>query len=538
MARTKNATRKPAKRPRMAYAQIDTSPATSSSSSSEDEQQDAAAVQLPVLPQPLVAVQPPTDAPPANVNPQCDVEPLGPGDCPMCPRSFKQHTSVVRHMGIEHGCDGEGRPLTEEQREDARRRSRKVRKTAAQTPASTTKTRKTAKKRKTPPSATPPASSTSTAAPPSDAPPASSSTAPPAPMLAASPASPAIVDISDSSPAASVRTRRSVRLRELGLDVSTDSQSLPSTSTSPDRRSVPLIVDSRASTPVQDEPHYSPPPRIAVESSVRRPQPAPQPLVPNVIIQAMPATGVPTRIDTVEAAAAVATGQKRHLPAASKDRAEETAGAPGPSHRRPSPPKRATAPDVAPSTSSAPQPSTSAAASCRRIAGSLLPTAIVKRGKSQTKKVAAGDPCVRHPTQPAPIYTPPARPAKSGATHHVAPARSNDRSVPRDPPANVAAGPRTRLTHSALYREVRLHPREDVAAIADRLAAQMAWSVEERRLHQERLYDIRRAVAATLLDEKNRIPFNRAAGQMDAYLDGLDRRLDDAHHWSDTMDEH
>ena len=168
----------------------------------------------------------------------------------------------------------------------------------------------------------------------------------------------------------------------------------------------------------------------------------------------------------------------------------------------------------------------------------MLPTAVSRKGKTQAKKTVTTDPCVRRPTKPTPVFTPAARPAKSGATHHAAPAKEPSNATPRVVPAKAPVGPRTRLTHSALYRELRLHPKEDVAVIAARLASQLSWSPEETHLHQERLYDIRRAAATALLEEKNRIPFNRTAANMDAYLDGLDRRLDDAHHYMDTMDEH
>jgi hypothetical protein len=321
----------------------------------------------------------------------------------------------------------------------------------------------------------------------------------PTPLVLPTP--PIYEDISDSSQTTSTRSRRSARLRDLGLDISASSQSLSSSRSSPDRQEPPQIIDSRGPTPLLDAPVRTPtPPAAPTAAAARAPQPPRRPITPAVIIVQEPSGRTPPPTS----GAAV------------------TAGSPP---RRPSPqPSTSRLPVRQPPINDPPRPSTSAAKVCRRLAGDLQPVAVKGKGKAPMKRAAAPDPCVRRPTLPAPVHAPPARPALSGQTHHTKPAGG--------PPRR-----RVQLTHAALLIQLQHHPDETVEDIADRLAAELGWNPEERRQHTDRLYDIRRTAAAVQLQEKQRIPLDRTQGNVDAYFRDLDRRLVKSQEYMDVMEE-
>ena len=406
--------------------------------------------------------------------------------CPMCCAEFSKHTSLIRHLGVQHGYDEEGRLLSEEQLNSLCRRSRKAPRMNVAPPPYAAQ----------PPAVAPPPVA---APPPVVAPPMM-----PTPLV--QPVLPIYEDISDTSQSTSTRSRRSARLRDLGLDLSVSSQSIPSSHSSPDRQGPPHVVDSRGPTPMLDEPARTPTPPAAPTAAaagliINAPTAAHRPLTPDVIIIPGPSGRTPPP-PTRGAAATAGSPPRRPSPRPSTSRLPV---------RQPPPPA-----------DDQPRPSTSAVQVCRRLAGDLQPVAV--KGKALVKRAAAPDPCVRRPTQPDPVRAPPVRPATSGQTHHTLPAGG--------PPRR-----RVQLTHAALLVQLQHHPDETVDDVATRLAAEMGWNPEERQLHTDRLYDIRRTAAAVQLQEKQRIPLDRTQANVDAYFRGYDCRLAKAQEYMDTMEE-
>jgi len=86
--------------------------------------------------------------------------------------------------------------------------------------------------------------------------------------------------------------------------------------------------------------------------------------------------------------------------------------------------------------------------------------------------------------------------------------------------------------------QLQLSPTDSLDSIADRLALQYAWSAEEHRRHLERLYDIQRTSALSLLHERTLAPLTRTPASIDAYLDGLERRSEAARQLLRALDEH
>jgi hypothetical protein len=100
-----------------------------------------------------------------------------------------------------------------------------------------------------------------------------------------------------------------------------------------------------------------------------------------------------------------------------------------------------------------------------------------------------------------------------------------------------AAPPPRALTFSELYHQVRLHPHDDVAAIAGHLANRYQWTVIETEQHRRRLYDIKAAVMFNRLDELSELPIVRTPAAMDSYFISLEARLTEARSFRSTIDD-
>ena len=94
-----------------------------------------------------------------------------------------------------------------------------------------------------------------------------------------------------------------------------------------------------------------------------------------------------------------------------------------------------------------------------------------------------------------------------------------------------------RMTFSSLSHELHLHPDEDVAAIAGRLAVKYGWNDAEREAHELRLFDIRGGMSMALIEEHNHVPIDRTLVAAEDYFRGLHRRTVHAFRHRDQMEE-
>jgi hypothetical protein len=83
---------------------------------------------------------------------------------------------------------------------------------------------------------------------------------------------------------------------------------------------------------------------------------------------------------------------------------------------------------------------------------------------------------------------------------------------------------RTRLTHATLFAAVQAYPGETVTAIANHLTLLYGWNAAERQMHLRRLYDIRRAAAATVIQSRLIVPLVHTPESIHAYFTTLEQQ--------------
>ena len=204
---------------------------------------------------------------------------------------------------------------------------------------------------------------------------------------------------------------------------------------------------------------------------------APPPLTPNVIVISGPPAA------TAAAPAMIVKTSKPSMP----DQQPATSATTRKAEKLTKP---STAPAKKPSRAEPPASSQqqsadaqTAAQHCRRIAGSLAPTAPVasKSRVARTKEPAPKgreiDPTSRRHTHPVPVYAPAVRPAQILERLSAKP--------------SVEPSPEPRLMpHAVLYLQLDRNQQFSVNQITDRLATRHGWTDAERRLHRSRLDDI------------------------------------------------
>ena len=139
---------------------------------------------------------------------------------------------------------------------------------------------------------------------------------------------------------------------------------------------------------------------------------------------------------------------------------------------------------------------------------------------------------------PIPTTQPASTPASTSTSTTTSANQSTSGVTVRAPPSSIGFGNSIRLSHTALHTLTRAHPLDSPDVIADRLAARYGWTILERNRHRDRLYDIRRTTALDTLADQSLIPPSRASARMDAFVEVLRERLEDARRILDEFDDH
>ena len=75
---------------------------------------------------------------------------------------------------------------------------------------------------------------------------------------------------------------------------------------------------------------------------------------------------------------------------------------------------------------------------------------------------------------------------------------------------------------------LRSFPGDSLDDIADRMAARYGWLADERQLHYNQMYDIRRTVALVATFDRVIVPVFRTPATLDAFLASFETRYTDA----------